>query len=264
MRNILDYGNIDTVRAVTSYFIPLLALGLTRLLFGLLALAALILSLVDAFYSDGEGVNWFFYLTRLAYVGLTAYLLAAAYHTLRYNQTVKDGKYPPVKTLATGSLWAQLHFMLYTTVVVYHLFVPIIYWLLVYDSTIQRDTRDWITTIMHHGIDALFLLFEVIFSRNLVKWKHLVLIVILSFFYLFYMWVVYAGEGYFVYAFLAFSKGPTVALWYVVMVVTILVLFVIMWGLHWVREWIARKSGADKKFEQPDMQHVDAQSSAVV
>ena len=77
------------------------------------------------------------------------------------------------------------------------------------------------------------------------------------------------STGEWVYPFLNWSQGPTTAIWYFVVAIIVVVAFFIMILIHWIRDFIARKTGKaevstmSEKTEEPQQQQETHQDRSV-
>ena len=75
---------------------------------------------------------------------------------------------------------------LYETLTVFHLIVPTFYWIgyfLGQASPLLISQFSLLTTISQHGIDFIIVVFEIIFSKNILLLDHLFLIILFPILY---------------------------------------------------------------------------------
>jgi len=251
--------DIDPLRAVTSSFLRPRIHAVLRLILGLYCVVVWISSLVDG-YNRGRLAIWLFFFTNLTYSGLTLYMISAVIHTWIYAFQLRKTPYGVTMTsdpssLPYGRWWTRVHVFLYVSVVGCHLIVPLFYWTLVYNwrhPDYMSQVTMWVT-LSQHGTDFVVMVCEVIFGRMLLRRRDLALVLLIGILYMFYMWIVHAATGIWVYEVLSFDRGPIVAVWYVLVIVVSILSFGLMYGIHQLRERVAIKLGREPSVE-PEQQ----------
>jgi len=155
---------------VTSSAASIFVLALIRLLLLVYAAAVLICSIVFSIIANNS--NYLFYYTRLSFIGITFYLLAATIHTICYWRQLRkhsDGdEYPEPYTLRSGSVWTRLQFMLYATAAVNAPVVTFIYWTFLYPYSARNPVEwSWISC-SQHAVNSLIVVVEIVLGRFLL------------------------------------------------------------------------------------------------
>ena len=105
--------------------------------------------------------------------------------------------------------------------------------------------------ISQHALNSLFALLEIILPRTSPPPPlHIVFLIVLLACYLALAYITHSTEGFYPYSFLDTSKGSgRVAGYCFGILAAICVIFGIVWGLIWLREFVTtRKLGLDGKF----------------
>ncbi|KAG0255844.1 hypothetical protein BG011_004888 [Mortierella polycephala] len=159
LRNFLRYDTLDLSRFVASNLISAKALLVVRLIISIHLVAVFITTL---YVSARDKV---FYMvpttfTNLSNIGLTAYYLAATYHSFGFV------RHKDLRSLTTQHwfLTSALS-LLYASTVVFHIVVPIIYWALLFNPNHGMDTVNEYVDYSHHGADLGCILFEMVLNR---------------------------------------------------------------------------------------------------
>ncbi|KAK9764556.1 hypothetical protein K7432_007836 [Basidiobolus ranarum] len=101
---------------------------------------------------------------------------------------------------------------------------------------------NWWTTTSCHGLDFVFMFIEFSLSRWVLKVPYLILVLFISVTYMFWAWIIYAIYNNWVYGFLDWYR-PTGAVLggYLGVTAAFVVVCFFMYGLHYTREYIARR-----------------------
>jgi len=262
--NILHYASKDPLRCVTSNFLSLRVLFSIRIILTLYAIAVLIGSIVTGILT--QEVEYVYYFTRLSYIGLVGYMISATVHTGLYMLQIGHGKRPPSypmpNSLPKGSYLLQAHCMLYATVICNHIVVPIIYWSLLYSTSANNTTVLRWENFSQHLTDFVTILFEVVLNRMMLNWIELIVVLAVVLIYVFWMWLVRLFAGIWVYAFLGFNEGPSVAGWYIFVLVLFVMAFAVQYYFAKFKEWVAHRWGYAQKFKEEQNSGSDMQQNS--
>ncbi|KAM0799252.1 hypothetical protein BDR22DRAFT_807714 [Usnea florida] len=236
-----------TSRFTTSWLLPPYLLASLRLLLALYAFTTIftIFAWDDTHDLAIAARHSFSYFTNLTYWGLAFYFLFAALHTFVYART--------------GRAWLQgwprplqgAHAVFYTTVVTFPFLVTIVFWGVLYRSPWFPIVEEGWSNISQHALNSLFALLEIVLPRTSPPPPlHIVFLIVLLACYLALAYITHSTEGFYPYSFLDTSKGSgRVAGYCFGILAAICVIFGIVWGLIWLREFITtRKLGLDGKF----------------
>ncbi|KAF9901787.1 hypothetical protein EC991_005669 [Linnemannia zychae] len=230
LRQFLKYDTLDLSRFVSSNIVDARTLLIIRAVVALHLTAVFIATL---YVSARDKV---FYMvpttfTNLSNIGLTAYYLTATYHSHSY-----------VKNKTLTSLTSQHWFLtsaltlLYSSVVVFHIVVPAIYWGMLFDPNNTMDTLNQYVDYSHHGADFACILVEMIFNRMELPWVAVLGPLVMIILYMFLAWVYFAARGEWLYGFLDWSKGGIAAGWYIGLLLIFALLFVLQKYIHQGRD----------------------------
>jgi len=224
---------LDPWRACTSEFLCppvhaavrcLLATYCVTVLAGSIAFMAL----------QNKVLMWPYYITNLSFLGLTAYMTMAAFHTVALARRPFAYDHPP--TLRAQTAFLISHQCLYVTVVGLHIAVPLIYWVML--RALNNETGayfEWINASVH-GVNFLVVLLEVLLGRMVLRLRDIWILGSTALLYTCWMWIVNAFAGVWVYPFLSWNRGPMVAISYLSILACLLVCYVLMYLLHQIRE----------------------------
>jgi len=188
----------DRNRTVTSPYVRPLFLGLIRLLFGLYMLASFIIQFIALASQKHRFLRkqaWKMLgdIMIHSFLGMTAYFLVSAYHTLSYAAKKRN-------PLASWARPLQLaHLILQTTVLTFPVFCTVIYvyWALPAKPGWHTRTRGQWSTITFYMLNSFFSYAELLLSATRPRpWSHLILVIALLGMYLaFHTILVTATEG---------------------------------------------------------------------
>ncbi|CAO3569026.1 unnamed protein product [Mortierella alpina] len=238
LRLFLLYDSLDLTRFISSNLVSATGLLHIRLLIALHLTAVFVATL---YVSARDNV---FYMvpttfTNLSNIGLTAYYLAATYHSFRYVRNKNLDSLSKQHWFLTSALT-----LLYGSVVVYHIVVPAIYWGMLFDPNNTMDTLNKYVDFSHHGADLACILFEMIFNRMELPWVAILGPLSMIILYMFLAWVYFAARGEWLYGFLDWSKGPVAAGWYLGLLLIFALLFVLQKYIHQGRDALLRRRRA--------------------
>ncbi|KAG0015441.1 hypothetical protein BGZ81_011685 [Podila clonocystis] len=226
LRRFLRHDQLDLSRAVSSNLISAKALLVVRLFITLHLVAVFIATLV---VSARDKV---FYMvpttfTNLSNIGLTAYYLTATYHSHDYVRRKNLDTLTKQHWFLTSALW-----LLYASVVVFHIVVPAIYWGMLFDPNNTMDILNQYVDYSHHGVDFACILFEIILNRMNLLYIHVLGPICMIILYMFLAWVYFAARGEWLYGFLDWSKGGIAAAWYIGLLLIFGLLFLLQMFIH--------------------------------
>jgi hypothetical protein len=147
--------------------------------------------------------------------------------------------------------------------VCYPFLVTIVFWAVLYTGPwFLAQVNAW-SNISEHAMNSLFALFEVIIPRtNPMLWIHILWLIIILACYLGLAYLTHSTRGIYVYGFLDPAGGKGKLAGYVLgIAVGIIVIFVIVKGLIWLRRWVTEtklhkegKFHAGRSKEQGDVE----------
>ncbi|CAG8708131.1 40259_t:CDS:2 [Gigaspora margarita] len=152
--NLFHWENFDPYLSANSWFVSSRTLKIYRLVVVIYSLIIVIGELLDyglrehslAPYGIQNNLECYLcYFTNLSYIGQTIYFTAALFYSIRSNSLEKFSK-----------LHNFLFWILYHTVVHYHIFIVVVYWGLLSKSFIQANNPwyIWLLNVSVHGIDG--------------------------------------------------------------------------------------------------------------
>ncbi|KAI9593191.1 hypothetical protein BDF19DRAFT_387656 [Syncephalis fuscata] len=231
----LSLHGLDPLRTVTSNLVSPQVLLISRSVSFLYELIVLICSIVD---KPTAGWKFLTFFTHLTFIGELAYFGFAAYHTFRFTRYA--GYVSP--TLKAESLWTKTHFILYSTVAVFHMVVPVIYWAVLYKPKSDDTSMSTYLNVSKHAIDFVLLAFEFILGRMIVPLAALPWIILTMLLYMFWSWVAHAINGEWVYPFLNWDRpSGVVAGWYIGVCVLLIIFFSLSFYAHRLRDRLFRQ-----------------------
>jgi hypothetical protein len=171
---------------------------------------------------------------------LAFYFLVASIHTFtyaRWSRPLLDSFPRPLQAL---------HAFYYTTIVTFPFLVTIVYWAILYKSPWFPREFNAFTNISQHAMNSVFALFEIVFTRTTaasIPFIHMLWLIVLLAMYLAVAYITHAVQGWYTYSFLDPSVGgPGRVAGYVFgIAAAILIVFLIVKGLVWVRVWLTEK-----------------------
>ncbi|KAG0078192.1 hypothetical protein BGZ93_003481 [Podila epicladia] len=238
LRRFLRHDQLNPSRAVSSNLISAKALLVVRLFITLHLVAVFIATLV---VSARDKV---FYMvpttfTNLSNIGLTAYYLTATYHSHDYVRRKNLDSLTKQHWFLTSAMW-----LLYASVVVFHIVVPAIYWGMLFDPNNTMDTLNQYVDYSHHGVDFACILFEMVLNRMNLLYIHVLGPICMIILYMFLAWVYFAARGEWLYGFLDWSKGGIAAAWYTGLLLIFGLLFIMQMFIHRGRDSLFAKRRA--------------------
>ncbi|KAG0050523.1 hypothetical protein BGZ83_004685 [Gryganskiella cystojenkinii] len=156
--------------------------------------------------------------------------MSTTYHSFRFLERRDLSSLKDQHWFLTSALW-----MLYASVVVFHIVVPAIYWGMLFDPNNTMDTLNKYVDFSHHGADFACILFEMVFNRMDLPWFCLLGPISMIILYMFLAWVYYAARGEWLYGFLNWNDSLAAA-WYIGLLVAFALLFVLQKYIHLGRD----------------------------
>ncbi|KAF8951165.1 hypothetical protein BGZ52_013320 [Haplosporangium bisporale] len=238
LRRFLRHDQLDLSRVVSSNLISAKALLVVRLFITLHLVAVFIATL---YVSARDKV---FYMvpttfTNLSNIGLTAYYLTATYHSHDYVRRKNLDSLTKQHWFLTSALW-----LLYASVMVFHIVVPAIYWGMLFDPNNTMDTLNQYVDYSHHGVDFACILSEMVLNRMNLLYIHVLGPICMIILYMFLAWVYFAARGEWLYGFLDWSKGGIAAAWYIGLLLIFGLLFIMQMFIHRGRDSLFAKRRA--------------------
>ncbi|KAG0051470.1 hypothetical protein BGZ83_003755 [Gryganskiella cystojenkinii] len=217
-------------RIVTSNLVSPKALFIVRLI-ELLYVTAAIISVWATASSAGE---YFRYFTNLTYFGIFAYLLACTIWSFGYLRQPVSERARWVKL--GNPWWGRTHWLLYSTVAIYSIVVPIVFWTLLTAGMKYWTPLDWYQNLSVHALDGLFgAIVELTLNRHVLEPIHSIFVAGVMVLYMFLTFIVHKTQGLWVYPFLDWSKGPIAAAYYIGIAIGLFIIFFISMYIHRVR-----------------------------
>ncbi|KAF5335829.1 hypothetical protein D9611_009658 [Ephemerocybe angulata] len=239
-------------KLVTSWaFSPTILAGL-RLFFAFFTLFTAIFTLVwpAVRVKDGSASGYFSYFTNLTFIGICAYFFASGVQTYAYAKSSRNGDLEPTFPLQRwGRVLQYLHVLLYTTIVTFPILVTIVYWALLASSESFETPYTSYSNIVKHALNSAFALFEIIFTNvGLLPWLNLPVTIVILAGYVGVAYITHETQGFYPYAFLNPKKqGAKLAGYIVGIAVGEAIIFVIVWAIIKLREFIVLKKRSKKE-----------------
>ncbi|PVF93866.1 hypothetical protein CPB86DRAFT_789617 [Serendipita vermifera] len=233
-------------RIVTSGLVKPWVLFCIRLVIAIYAFAACIAHIaVWRTLPNNPIKEYYIYFTRLTFIGITAYFAAAAFHTGFFALSLRQLKKGEVQRAPWsplqrwGRFWQFLHLYLFSTIITFPIIVTVVYWAFLADAeTWETPFTSWANVTMHI-LNTVFLLVELIFGRVRLYWGYVIFDVITLGLYLGMAYLVHSVQNIWVYSFLDPHKpNAKVAAYIVGIPVVEIIVFVILWGVIHMRDWI--------------------------
>ncbi|KAI8053242.1 hypothetical protein BDF22DRAFT_683416 [Syncephalis plumigaleata] len=231
----LSLRGLDPLRTVTSNLVSPQVLLTTR---GISCLYQAIVVICSIINQPTQGWVFFTFFTHLTFLGELAYFGVATYHTFRFTRYA--GYVSP--TLKAESLWTRAHFVLYSTVAVFHMLVPAVYWAVLYNPKASNTAMSIYLNVSKHGIDFVLLGIEFVLGRMIVPLAALPWVILTILFYMFWAWIAHSINGLWVYPFLNWDQpAGIVAAWYIGVCLLVVAFFAISYGAHRLRDRLFRQ-----------------------
>ncbi|KAK5992472.1 hypothetical protein PT974_05879 [Cladobotryum mycophilum] len=204
----------------------------------------------------------FSYFTVLTYWGLAFYFIVSALHTLTYALRTR-----PLLDRLPRPLQA-LHSLFYTTIIAYPFLVSIVYWGVIYGGGWYPHAFSAWSNISQHGLNSAFALFEILIPRtNPPPFVHIPWLILILAGYLSVAYITKATQGFYTYSFLDYKAAHGrgyVAAYIIGIAAGIVIVFLIVRCLVWVRRWFTEKKlGKDGKFARQRDWSNDAEMNTI-
>ncbi|KAF9362192.1 hypothetical protein BGX34_006646 [Mortierella sp. NVP85] len=187
---ILKLDRFEPDRIVTSNIVHPRTLVFIRAFEFFYVLAATI----SVWATTDSAVDYFKYFTHLSYFGLMAYLFASVIWGILYLRQPESERAHWIKN--GSSWWGYLHWLLYSTVVTYSAFVPIVFWVFLARDIGSWTPLDFYQNISEHAMDGVFgTIVELVFNRHYLEPMHSLVVAIVMTFYMLLTFVIYAIYG---------------------------------------------------------------------
>jgi hypothetical protein len=105
-----------------------------------------------------------------------------------------------------------------------------------------------------HAASFFQMMIDVIFNRMIIVPRLVIFELGGLILYMCLAFVVFAADNFWTYAFLDWSQGPKAAIWYFVVAILAVIVFFLQYGIHQLRDFIARRVHRNKDHEQFDME----------
>ncbi|CAG8473359.1 21220_t:CDS:2 [Dentiscutata erythropus] len=249
--NFFHWGEFDPHLTVNSWFVSPKILKIFRLVVAIYSWIILIGELLDyalrehflaqyGFENDAE--CFLCYFTILSYIGQTVYFTAAAFYSIRSNSLEKFSK-----------LHNFLFWILYHTVVHYHVLIVFVYWTLLSSTFIQENNPwyIWWLSVSVHGLEFVTMLIELFLNRQVMKISFIFITIFIQVLYMLETFLIYYTHGFWIYDFLDWHSGSpaAVSLRYIGFLIFFIVCFFLVYGLHTLRDYIGRKHNSKESSE---------------
>ncbi|KAG0326990.1 hypothetical protein BG000_001170, partial [Podila horticola] len=169
--------------------------------------------IISVWASSATAVDYLKYFTNLTYCGLAVYLLCTSLWTIGYLRQPSSERSDWITSKAGGWL-GYLHWLLYSTVITFHIVVPIVFWTLLSTGTPTTALGRWHNYSVHL-LDGVLAISELVFNRHFLQPIHSLFVAGVMLFYMFLTFVVHKTQGTWVYPFLNWDQGPKAAIYYI-------------------------------------------------
>jgi len=234
----LKLDRFEPDRIVTSNLVRPLTLAILR---GITCLYTLIV-IISVWVTTKGFSRWAMFFTNESYFGLTIYLVCSSIWSIGYLRQPVQERAQWLKNRSPW--WGWLHWLLYSTVITYHIIVPIVYWTMLNVGGSMTALGTW-QNVSVHAVDGVFAIFELIFNRHFLQPIHSVVVAAVMVLYMLLTFVVRKTEGYWVYPFLNWDQGPICAAYYLGIAIGLFIIFFVLLILHKYRNrWLANRCAA--------------------
>ncbi|KAF9155756.1 hypothetical protein BG015_008686 [Linnemannia schmuckeri] len=209
------------------------------------------IALIIVWCNSTSFTNYAKYFTNLTFFGIFAYLLSCTIWSVFYIRVPEAERAHWVKQ--GNPWWGYTHWLLYSTVVVYSVVVPLVFWTL-----LSKGMSSWTAMAMYqnisvHAMDGVFgALGELVLSRHFLQPIHSFLVAGVMLLYMLLTFIVYAREGTWVYPFLRWSQGPIAAVYYIGIAIGLFLVFFALYFIHNARNSFFKERSARMN---PELEH---------
>ncbi|KAG0355231.1 hypothetical protein BC939DRAFT_229298 [Gamsiella multidivaricata] len=259
---LLRLDHFEPDRIVTSNLVRPLTLAILR---GLLCLYCLIV-IVSVWATSESASGYLMFFTNLTYFGLNAYLVCSTLWSIGYLRQPTPERAQWLKNRSPW--WGYAHWLLYSTVVTFHIVVPIVFWTLLSTGAHMSTFGSWQNASVH-AVDGVCAVFELIFNRHVLEPVHAFVVTGVMLLYMFLTFVVHKTKGIWVYPFLNWDQGAIAVAYYLGIALGLLIIFFVLLVLHRCRNrWLAgrcERVNHDQQLEslqrQDHQQHQDVEKT---
>ncbi|KAF9286361.1 hypothetical protein BGZ68_003012 [Mortierella alpina] len=235
----LKLDRFEPDRIVTSNLVRPLTLAVLR---GITCLYTVIV-IISVWVTSNSFSDWAMFFTNESYFGLTIYLVCSSIWSIGYLRRPVQERAQWLKNRSPW--WGWLHWLLYSTVITYHIIVPIVYWTMLNVAGKNMSALATWQNVSVHAVDGVFAIFELIFNRHFLQPIHSVVVAAVMVLYMFLTFVVRRTEGKWVYPFLNWDQGAICAAYYLGIAIGLFIIFFVLLVLHKYRNrWFAKRCAA--------------------
>ncbi|KAF8935595.1 hypothetical protein EDD21DRAFT_331470 [Dissophora ornata] len=229
----LKLDRFEPDRIVTSNLVRPLTFAILR---GILTLYTLIV--VIAVWATSEtAIGYLMYFTNLTYLGLVVYFVCSTIWSIGYLRQPATERAQWLKNRSPW--WGYGHWLLYSTVVTYHIVVPIVYWTMLSTGAYMSTFASWRNASVH-AVDGFCAVFELVFNRHELQPIHSIVVAGIMVMYMFLTFIIHKTKGIWVYSFLDWDQGAICAAYYLGIAIGLLIIFFVLLVLHKYRNrWLA-------------------------
>ncbi|CAG8480972.1 7597_t:CDS:2 [Paraglomus occultum] len=230
--SIFHTDTYDPSLSFSSYFVSSKTLFVVRLVMAIYCTVVFIATIVQYIVNQNDKVLVYF--TNLSYLGLTVYFLLSVYLG--------------AKTSMRPTFLHYVHFVLYHTVIHFHIIVPLVYWFFLDDLTSETPAITWWRTVSMHAGDGIFMLVELWLNKQILYWSYLLITMLFLLLFMFESWVVHAVDHFWVYNFLSWDSGAAkAATWYLGLFVFFIIAYAFQMGMIYLRNYIGVRFEKSRK-----------------
>ncbi|KAF9412086.1 hypothetical protein BGZ94_001147 [Podila epigama] len=214
--------------------------------------------IISIWITSTSASSYLKYFTNLTFFGLSVYFLCTSIWTIGYLRQPTSERAQWIHR--TGSGWlGYLHWLLYSTIITYHIIVPVVFWTLLSTGNPTTAISRW-QNYSVHLLDGVLAISELIFNRHFLQPIHSLIIAGIMLFYMFLTFIVHKTEGTWVYPFLDWNQGPKAAIYYIGICIGLFVVFFVLLFVHKYRnQWLQNR--AAKVNPELALQHQQASST---
>lgn len=148
------------------------------------------------------------------------------------------------------------------------LIVTITYWAVLYEGPWYEVEFDAWSNVSQHSINSVLAVFEIVVPRTSPPpWIHILWLIVIMACYLGVAYITAAVQGWYPYNFLDYKSiggRGYVAAYIVGIAVGVVIIFLVAWGLIWVRRWITEsKMGMEGKFAKQQSASGDVEMNTI-
>ncbi|KAF9574781.1 hypothetical protein EC968_005567 [Mortierella alpina] len=229
----LNTFNVE--RAVTSNFLKPQGLVATRAISTLYLFSVL----VGALATTPSFRYFISFFTNISFCALIAYFVWSLVWSVQYSRLAEKDRDAWIKRRLHG--WGIIYWILYSSSAVFHIIVPLVYWTFLRShQKPHTGVYEW-ATVSEHSMDGVFMIVEIVCSRMVMDVRHLPFTLLFMALYLLVTFVHWWSTGLWVYSFLDYiTQGWTkTVVYYVGVAVGLVVVYLAVWKLHDLREYLA-------------------------